>query len=338
MNDLSLLTRFWGQCTLLRPFNVLKVGCLHYCLAAILLGFTNDRANAQGVGINTTTPHPSAALDIQSTNQGILIPQVTLQSLGDNTTVPSPATGLLVYNKNNILSGPGFYQNIGTTASPYWEILSRLKLPYSHGVSTVTAFNIQNYQGSSGTIAIKGYSSGVGTGIFAESDNGYALQVKGFLKIFGTGQVPGAGKILTSDATGEATWRGPTAFSVSGVKGGGGEVVGPGTKYVVPFANENYDTQSSYTLHNQSPASTFTAPVNGIYHFNVKVLGNIALHLNLLRNGAETVLAWGSEMLVKDVQLLQGDQVYVTVTPSGNQHANINTSDHYTYFTGHLVR
>ncbi|KQS26780.1 C1q-like domain-containing protein [Dyadobacter sp. Leaf189] len=340
MNDLSLLTFLWKRLACVRPQQIREIGYIKYYVAALLLSTGYEQANAQGVGINTTTPHNSAALDIQSTNKGILIPQVELQSSIDNATIVNPATGLLVYNKNgNVLSGVGFYENTGTHVAPNWEILSRLKLPYSHGTSTNNAFYIQNYQGSSGAIAIKGYSAGVGTGIFAESDNGYALQIKGLMKIFGAGQVPGVGKVLTSDATGEATWQGPTAFSVSGVKGGGGEVVGPGTKYVVPFANENYDTQSSYTLHNQSPASTFTAPVNGIYHFNAKVLGiNLAMHLNLLRNGVETVLAWGSGMLVRDVQLLQGDKVYVTVTPTSNQHENINIEDYYTYFTGHLVR
>lgn len=50
------------------------------------------------VGINTTTPHSSAILDIESNNKGVLIPRVSLTGSNDLTTISSPANGLLVYN------------------------------------------------------------------------------------------------------------------------------------------------------------------------------------------------------------------------------------------------
>ncbi|MEC5173366.1 hypothetical protein [Chryseobacterium nepalense] len=52
----------------------------------------------ESVGIGTTTPDASAALDISSTNKGILIPRVALTSITDVTTISSPTTGLMVYN------------------------------------------------------------------------------------------------------------------------------------------------------------------------------------------------------------------------------------------------
>ncbi len=69
------------------------------------------------VGINTTAP--KAALDVESTNNGVLIPRVQLTSILDNTTIINPNTGplitsTLVYNMapagvvpNNVI--PGFY-------------------------------------------------------------------------------------------------------------------------------------------------------------------------------------------------------------------------------------
>lgn len=51
----------------------------------------------KNVGIGTTTPDPTAALDIESTDKGILIPRVTTSQrmmIGGG----SPATGLLVYD------------------------------------------------------------------------------------------------------------------------------------------------------------------------------------------------------------------------------------------------
>jgi len=69
------------------------------------------------VGVNTTTPN--AALDIQSTNNGVLIPRVQLTDALDSTTVVNPAGGVLakstlVYNFNTSGVAPdnvtdGFY-------------------------------------------------------------------------------------------------------------------------------------------------------------------------------------------------------------------------------------
>jgi hypothetical protein len=61
------------------------------------------------VGINTATPDASAALDINSTNAGLLIPRLT-QNQRD--AVSNPATGLLIYQTDN---SPGFYFYDGTT-------------------------------------------------------------------------------------------------------------------------------------------------------------------------------------------------------------------------------
>ena len=66
------------------------------------------------VGIGTTSPDASAALDISATDAGILIPRMT-QSQRDG--ISSPATGLLIYQSDNIT---GFYYYNGST----WVSLS----------------------------------------------------------------------------------------------------------------------------------------------------------------------------------------------------------------------
>ena len=74
---------------------------------------TFSTINAQ-VGIGTTTPDASAALDITSTNRGPLIPIISLTSTADTGTITDiEATGLMVFNaatSSNVT--PGFY---------YWE-------------------------------------------------------------------------------------------------------------------------------------------------------------------------------------------------------------------------
>ena len=68
----------------------------------LLFTFLLSSAFAQtGVKISATpgTADPSAMLDIESSNRGLLLPRVNLVSLTNGTSpVASPATGLLVYN------------------------------------------------------------------------------------------------------------------------------------------------------------------------------------------------------------------------------------------------
>ncbi len=66
------------------------------------------------VGIGTTTPNSSSALDVTATNKGFLPPRIALTGTNDVSTITSPANGLLVYNTatagtspSNVI--PGFY-------------------------------------------------------------------------------------------------------------------------------------------------------------------------------------------------------------------------------------
>lgn len=63
-------------------------------IVLLLLGI-NTVVKAQSVGINTLTPDASAALDIQSTTGGLLIPRMTSAEIA---ALVSPADGLMVYN------------------------------------------------------------------------------------------------------------------------------------------------------------------------------------------------------------------------------------------------
>lgn len=74
------------------------------------------KVKAQNIGINPTgaTPHASAALDIDFTNKGLLIPRIALTGTGDSTTIASSETSLLIYNTATVGSGstavtPGYY-------------------------------------------------------------------------------------------------------------------------------------------------------------------------------------------------------------------------------------
>ncbi|MAY53185.1 MAG: hypothetical protein CMC75_07990 [Flavobacteriaceae bacterium] len=61
------------------------------------------------VGINTTNPHPSSILDMNSTTSGVLVPRMTA---AEKLAITTPATGLLVYQTDAPI---GFFYYDGTS-------------------------------------------------------------------------------------------------------------------------------------------------------------------------------------------------------------------------------
>jgi trimeric autotransporter adhesin len=97
--------------------------------------------HSQSVGINSdgSIPHSSAALDIKSSNKGLLVPRLSLSSETDATTISSPQTSLLVFNTNASLpNGIGFY---------FWNGSQWSKLPTTNNLSNFS----WGLSGNSGT-------------------------------------------------------------------------------------------------------------------------------------------------------------------------------------------
>src|SRR6188768_1732154 len=72
---------------------------------------------SQSVGIGTTAPDASAALDITATNRGLLIPRMNMVSIN---AIVNPARGLLVYDSvaNQLMV------NIGAPLTPNWQAIT----------------------------------------------------------------------------------------------------------------------------------------------------------------------------------------------------------------------
>jgi hypothetical protein len=97
----------------MNPLNYFKI------MGVILLSLLVTGLFAQGVkiGDNPGTKDASSVLELEKTNQGLLIPRVNLTGATDITTIPTPANSLLVYNLATDGAGgntviPGFY---------YWD-------------------------------------------------------------------------------------------------------------------------------------------------------------------------------------------------------------------------
>lgn len=80
-----------------------------YRIAVSILLFSSSVYAQNNVGINTSSPDASAALDVSSTSQGMLVPRMSKaqrDAINQINGLSSPATGLLIYQNDNT---PGFY-------------------------------------------------------------------------------------------------------------------------------------------------------------------------------------------------------------------------------------
>jgi hypothetical protein len=104
-------------------------------VSILVLGLVFLSGKAQ-TGIGTTTPSPSAKLEVFSNNQGFLPPRVTLSSGSDVNTISNPAIGLLVYNTgNNVALQAGYY---------YWNGVSWAIIATALGSSQNTVGDIKS--------------------------------------------------------------------------------------------------------------------------------------------------------------------------------------------------
>ena len=184
----------------------------------------------QNVGINSTGASPAAStiLDLNTGNtftspkgKGLLIPNVSLTSITDVTTVASPAISLLIYNTatagtspNNVI--PGFYYFNGTnwtrlqsstSTSQDWSSIGNAGTNASSNfIGTTDANDLVFKTNNTENLRIQNSTGYVGINTSNPTTN---LQINGAItgaiKIVDGNQ--SAGKVLTSDVNGLATWQ-----------------------------------------------------------------------------------------------------------------------------------
>lgn len=119
------------------------------------------------VGIGTTTPHPSAVLDLSSSTQGLLIPRMTS---AQRTDIISPASGLFVFDTD--LNALAYVADTG------WVISGRSVTTLSSGSANIngTTNYLSKYSSSTslGNSSIVDNGMGVGIGTTTPA---YPLQV-----------------------------------------------------------------------------------------------------------------------------------------------------------------
>lgn len=116
---------------------------LHYFILYLFV-FNLSDISAQGIAINAdgASPDPSAGLDIQFTDKGVLVPRVDIDDVNNSFPITLPAKGLLVYNENGI-EPEGFYYWDGDkwikfgTENDKWSLTGNKEtLPGTHFIGT----------------------------------------------------------------------------------------------------------------------------------------------------------------------------------------------------------
>jgi hypothetical protein len=209
-------------------------------------------------------------------------------------------------------------------------------------------------------------SSLSGDAIYASSSSGYALTTSGNVKIAGGNTNPGAGKVLTSDAQGNATWQATGATPKIAFRAQSPNVPIPDNATAkVEFSSEGYDFGNCFTPYAGSAtsnSSTFVAPVNGVYHFNAIIqfqntddffnfetdFTELSI-ISIDTNGNLKVVASNdalvtsnlsfdefSSVVCGDVYITAGTKVFME-TYQDNDQDQAQTPQPRSFFSGHLV-
>ena len=308
----------------------------------------------------TNAANASASVSIENSGTGTGLEATS--TTGDGV-VGTSNTGYGIKGVTNTALGKaGVHgQNNGTAGSGVVGVSNAANTQGVYGSSTngiaVRALN-DNYRAVQAT-------SNSGTALHGSSTTGYALETNGKVKIAGGNTNPGAGKVLTSDANGNATWQQPTtqkvAFRASGISSNY-PTVSPGTSTKLHFYEQDYDYSGSFISlsenGNATQTNAFYVAVSGVYHFEAKVtfetitadIEVAQIRIRFERNGVVMTIAdadvfdptFAALVTVHasgDYKLQAGDKVWVEVYQENDDDETVDLwgSDVHNLFSGHLI-
>lgn len=163
------------RCRYAASYSLFPSAMKHTFTALLLLLLSGPAALAQSVGVGTTTPDPSAALDVKSSNQGLLTPRLTAVQ---RVAISNPAKGLLVYQTDGT---PGYYYFSGSnwvnlSPSGVPDAAGNLPQPQSYATSTTLAGTGQGFTDGPVATARFGSANGItvdSRGVVYVSDTDY---------------------------------------------------------------------------------------------------------------------------------------------------------------------
>jgi hypothetical protein len=163
--------------------------------------------NGAEVGIGTVNPNTSAKVDIESTNQGFLLPRMTTTQ---RNAIASPALGLQIFNINtnclNFYTGTSWFETCGSPSST--SILANLNC----GGATITS-TLTNGTAASGVSVSVPYTGG-NAGVYSAQSVSSTGVVNVTASLAAGTLANGAGS-LTYTITGTPTTSGTASFAIT---------------------------------------------------------------------------------------------------------------------------
>ncbi|MBL7727263.1 MAG: hypothetical protein JNM68_06245, partial [Dinghuibacter sp.] len=197
--------------------------------AALVL--ISQQAYSQSIGINTTTPDPSAYLDISGTNKGLLVPRMTN---AQRQAIPNPANALLMFQTD---APSGLYYNAGSSFTPSWVQLGQQNNSWWIGgnsllstgdfgttsnnhINLITNNQLRGRLTNLGEFIIGAFNTTIpGDLMAAVSNTTFPFAVNGYSSFNGSG-VYGAVQAGTTFFAGiQGDYAGSGAFNTAGVRG-----------------------------------------------------------------------------------------------------------------------
>lgn len=167
------------------------------------------------VGIGTTSPDESTALEVSAIDKGVLLPQIDLQSATDAATIANPVKSLLVWNTGTTWGDSAYYYNSGTAAAPVWSKLQSSS--YETGIAKFYNNTVQTSVANGTNVTLNTTE--------ANTISSYVTMTAGVITLQpGTYELTGStGGIITTTSTGDARiWNGFYNITTGNYIGHGG--------------------------------------------------------------------------------------------------------------------
>lgn len=258
------------------------------------------------------------------------------------TTQNTAGSGIGVSASSNALTGTGVFGLASSITGENFGIRGRNSGTDGAGVEGVALNNLGFSFGISGT----SYSA-TGIGVYAvNTAGGKALQTVGNVSITGLGA--GNGKVLTSDATGNATWQTfVTPSTNSGLEAStfASQSIPNSTTTKVIFDFEYTDDAFAFN----TTTSEFTVPSSGYYHLNSAISfftslpSNTVVILSLYKNGVvlkrkrSTITNQSTIDISADIKLAANDIITVYISQGSGTGAIVDNGREVTYFSAYKV-
>ncbi|SMF96083.1 hypothetical protein SAMN02949497_3466 [Methylomagnum ishizawai] len=263
-------------------------------LNGVTIGNATPAAGSfSSLGVGTTTPDASAALEIASTTKGLLPPRMTT---AQRTAIATPATGLVVYDTDlsalQLYNGSAWAGLGGTSGVTSINVSSPLTKTGSSTAPTIGLGTVGVTNGGTGATSLTGYVKGNGsgamtattsisgsdvsgnisgnaanvTGTVAVTHGGTgATSLTGYVKGNGSGAMTAAASIPGSDVSGNISGNAANVTGTVAVTNGGtGANTAAGARSNLGLGNvATLNTNSSTSQFLRGDGSWATPPSGG---------------------------------------------------------------------------